>query len=140
MMNNWLLANSAHKFRTSLNAVINYLEIALEGPTDQESREHLSKLHSASKSLVSIMNDLLDLTKAEEGCNLIEDDVFDFPATIREAANTFVRDAKRKEIDLLFLENSSVSQLVVGDQRRVRQVLSNIVTNAVQNTSIGTVK
>lgn len=109
MMNNWLLANSAHKFRTSLNAVINYLEIALEGPTDQESRKHLSKLHSASKSLVSIMNDLLDLTKTEEGCNLIEDDVFDFPATIREAANTFVRDAKRKEIHLLFLTRACLN-------------------------------
>ena len=84
------------------------------------------------------MIDLLDLTKAKEGRNLIEDDVSDFPATVREVANTFVRDAKRKEIDLLLLENPSVSQLVV--QRRVRQAISIFVANAVQNTSIGTVK
>lgn len=135
-----LLANSAHEVRTPLNAIINYLEIALEGPIDQETRENLSKSHSASKSLVCVINDLLDLTKAEEGRNLIENDVFDFPAAVREAANTFVRDAKRKDIDFVLVENSRVPQLVIGDQRRVRQAISNVIANAIQNTSTGAVE
>lgn len=60
-----LLANSAHEFRTPLNAVINYLEIALEGSLDPETRDNLTKSYSASKSLIYVINDLLDLTNAE---------------------------------------------------------------------------
>lgn len=135
-----LLANSAHEIRTPLNAIINYLEIALEGTIDQETRENLYKSHSASKSLVCVINDLLDLTKAEEGLNLTKDEVFDFAATVREAVNMFVGDAKRKDIDFVLVENPGVPQLVVGDQRRVRQAISNVIANAIQNTSIGAVK
>ena len=135
-----LLANSAHEVRTPLNAIINYLEIALEGAIDQETRENLSRSHSASKSLIYVINDLLDLTKTEEGHNLIKDEVFDLPATIREAADSFIGDAKRKRIEFEVAENSGVPQYVVGDQRRVRQAISNVTANAIQHTSNGYVK
>ncbi|KAK4693064.1 two-component system, chemotaxis family, sensor kinase Cph1, partial [Lecanoromycetidae sp. Uapishka_2] len=135
-----LLANSAHEVRTPLNAIINYLEIALEGAIDQETRDNLSKSHSASKSLIYVINDLLDLTKTEEGHNLIKDEVFDLPATIREATDSFTGDAKRKNIEYEVLEMSGVPQLVMGDQRRVRQAISNLTANAIQHTSNGHVK
>lgn len=60
-----LLANSAHEVRTPLNAIINYLEIALEGSLDQETRDNLARSHSASKSLIYVINDLLDLTSKQ---------------------------------------------------------------------------
>ncbi|MCJ1463866.1 Light-sensor Protein kinase [Pseudocyphellaria aurata] len=135
-----LLANSAHEVRTPLNAIINYLEIALEGAIDQETRENLSKSHSASKSLIYVINDLLDLTKTEEGHDLIKDEVFDLPATIREAADMFAGDAKRKNIEYDVIENPGVPQYVVGDQRRVRQAISNVTANAIQHTPSGAVK
>lgn len=135
-----LLANSAHEVRTPLNAIINYLEIALEGAIDQETRENLSKSHSASKSLIYVINDLLDLTKTEEGHELIKDEVFDLPATVREAANMFAGDAKRKQIGYEVTENPDVPQYVIGDQRRVRQAISNVIANAIQHTSSGVVK
>ena len=135
-----LLANSAHEVRTPLNAIINYLEIALEGTIDQDTRENLSKSHSASKSLIYVINDLLDLTKTEEGNDLIKDEIFDFPATIREATDMFAGDAKRKDLDYQVSENPGVPQYVVGDQRRVRQALSNITANAIQHTSRGGIK
>lgn len=135
-----LLANSAHEFRTPLNAIINYLEIALEGAIDQETRENLSKSHSASKSLIYVINDLLDLTKAEEGHNLVKDEIFDLPATIREAADMFAGDAKRKALEYDVIENPGVPQYVVGDQRRVRQAISNVTANAIQHTPSGAVK
>lgn len=84
-----LLANTAHEVRTPLNAIINYLEIALEGSIDQETRENLAKSHSASKSLIYVINDLLDLTKTEEGQDLIVDEVFDFEPTVRVATDAF---------------------------------------------------
>lgn len=135
-----LLANSAHEVRTPLNAIINYLEIALEGAIDQETRENLSKSHSASKSLIYVINDLLDLTKTEEGHSLIKDEVFDLPFTVREATDSFTGDARRKHIEYGMVENPGVPRFVVGDQRRVRQALSNVVANAIQHTTSGAVK
>lgn len=135
-----LLLNTAHDVRTPLNAVINYLEIALEGNIDQETREYLYKSHAASKSLVSVINDLLDLTKAEEGHNLTKDEVFDFAEAIREEVNTFVGDAKRKGIGLELVENPAVPPFVIGDQRRVMKAISNLMANAIQNTFSGAVK
>ena len=135
-----LLANSAHEVRTPLNAIINYLEIALEGNLDQETRDNLIKSHSASKSLIYVINDLLDLTKTEEGGELIKGEVFDLPATVREAADMFKGDAKRKQIDFEVVENPGVPQFVVGDQRRLRQAISNVTANAIQHTERGGVK
>ena len=109
-----LLANSAHEVRTPLNAIINYLEIALEGTLDNETRENLSKSHSASKSLIYVINDLLDLTKTEEGQELVKEDVFDLPATVREATDMFKGDAKRKNLQYIVMEMEGVPQLVLG--------------------------
>ncbi|WYZ35649.1 hypothetical protein EsH8_X_000296 [Colletotrichum jinshuiense] len=135
-----LLANSAHEVRTPLNAIINYLEIALEGSLDQETRDNLAKSHSASKSLIYVINDLLDLTKTEEGQNLIKDEVFDFGMCIREATEPFTNDAKRKGIEYQVVEHPGLPQHVCGDSRRLRQAISNIAANAVQNTTSGSVK
>lgn len=135
-----LLSNSAHEVRTPLNAIINYLEIALEGSLDSETRENLSKSHSASKSLIYVINDLLDLTKTEEGNDLIKDEIFDLPATVREAANIFTGDAKRKQIEFQVAESPGIPQLVIGDQRRIRQAISNVIANAIQHTDKGGVK
>ena len=134
-----LLANSAHEVRTPLNAIINYLEIALEGAIDQETRDNLSRSHSASKSLIYVINDLLDLTKTEEGHSLIKDEVFDLPATVKEATDSFTGDAKRKQIEYAVSEHPGVPQFVVGDQRRVRQAISNVTANAIQHTLNGAV-
>ncbi|KAJ5051764.1 uncharacterized protein L3040_001536 [Drepanopeziza brunnea f. sp. 'multigermtubi'] len=132
-----LLSNSAHEVRTPLNAIINYLEIALEGALDQETRENLSKSHSASKSLIYVINDLLDLTNTEEGQALIKDELFDLSATVKEATDSFRGDAKRKGLVYEVTEHPGVPQFVHGDQRRVRQVIANVTANAVQNTKTG---
>lgn len=135
-----LLANSAHEVRTPLNAIINYLEIALEGALDQETRENLSKSHSASKSLIYVINDLLDLTKTEEGGELVKDEAFDLSATLKEATDSFSGDARRKQIDYEVSERPGLPHNVIGDQRKIRQAIANITANAIQNTTRGGVK
>ncbi|KAI9736558.1 MAG: hypothetical protein M1818_006069 [Claussenomyces sp. TS43310] len=135
-----LLANSAHEVRTPLNAIINYLEIALEGALDHETRENLAKSHSASKSLIYVINDLLDLTKTEEGRELIKYEVFDLPATVQEATDQFTGDAKRKGIEYNVIVHPGIPQYVHGDQQKVRQVVSNVTANAMQHTTTGWIK
>lgn len=132
-----LLANSAHEVRTPLNAIINYLEIALEGTLDQETRENLARSHSASKSLIYVINDLLDLTKTEEGQNLVKDDVFDLSTCIRDATESFYIDAKRKGIKYSVTQHPGLPQQVHGDERRIRQAITNVTANAVTHTTTG---
>ena len=134
-----LLANSAHEVRTPLNAIINYLEIALEGDLDQETRDNLAKSHSASKSLIYVINDLLDLTKTENGLDLVKDEIFDFPSTVREATEIFKGDAKKKGIDFNLIQHPCIPTLVQGDQRKVRQAVLNLTANAMQHTIVGSV-
>ncbi|KFY51143.1 hypothetical protein V497_09333 [Pseudogymnoascus sp. VKM F-4516 (FW-969)] len=135
-----LLANSAHEVRTPLNAIINYLEIALEGTLDQETRDNLAKSHSASKSLIYVINDLLDLTKSEEGKDLMKYELFDLPDTVREAADSFRGDAKRRGIGYEVVVYPEIPQFVYGDSRRIRQAVVNITANAMQHTSKGWIR
>ncbi|PLB33754.1 putative sensor histidine kinase/response regulator [Aspergillus candidus] len=132
-----LLANSAHEFRTPLNAVMNYLEIALEGALDTETRENLSKSYSASKSLIYVINDLLDLTNTEKGNELNTDEPFDIAAVFHEATSMFETETKRKGLQYTVVAHPSLPKTVTGDERRVRQTISNLISNAVQNTSTG---
>lgn len=132
-----LLANSAHEVRTPLNAIINYLEIAMEGSLDNETRDNLSKSHSASKSLIYVINDLLDLTKTEEGGELTKDEIFDLRDVLREGTEMFSGDAKRKNISYDVIGRPDLPAQVIGDARRVRQAISNVTANAIQNTSAG---
>jgi nitrogen-specific signal transduction histidine kinase len=134
-----LLANSAHEVRTPLNAVINYLEIALEGSLDTETRDNLTKSYSASKSLIYVINDLLDLTNTEKGQKLIKDEIFDLPVTFREATDMFEGEAKRKKIDYKVVVRPGLPPAVIGDQRRVRQVFTNLISNAIRHTTAGSV-
>lgn len=123
-----------------MNAIINYLEIALESPLDSETRDNLMRSHTASKSLIYVINDLLDLTRTEEGQNLVMDEIFDLPNTVREATSMFQSDIERKNISLEIVEYPGLPKLLKGDRSRLRQAVSNIAGNAIKHTHEGGVK
>lgn len=90
--------------------------------------------------MIYVINDLLDLTKTEEGQELIKDEILDFPACLEEATAPFRSDAKRKNIGYEVVDHPGLPRFVHGDHRRVRQAIANMTANAVQHTSKGHVK
>lgn len=118
-----------------LNVIINHLEIALEGSLEEETRDSLAKSHSASKSLIYVINNLLDLTMAGEGREVTKNEVFDLKSMLEEATDMFAGDTHRKETADDGEECARIPTHVVGDGHRVRQAISNVTANAIQNTS-----
>lgn len=135
-----LLRNSSHEVRTPLNAVINYLELALENSIDTNTREVLMKAHKASRSLVYVIDDLLNLTRVEDGHVATPLETFDLVGTVSEVFSTFREEATRKNLNLIVSAHPGVPEKVKGDSARLRQVLSNVTSNAFQNSAKGTIK
>lgn len=134
-----LLSNAGHEVRTPLNAVINYLEIALEGQLDHATRENLVRSHTASKSLVYVINDLLDLTRSEQGQDLFRNEPFDLLSTVREAVSMYRSQATRAEVNFSLEEDPDIPHRVLGDQAKIRQVIGNVTANALKYTEQGSV-
>lgn len=135
-----LLNNAGHEVRTPLNAVINYLEIALEGSLDENTRENLMRSHTASQSLVYVINDLLDLTKSEQGQDLFRNEPFDLMSTVREAVSMYRSQATRADVSFLLEEDADIPRRVLGDQAKIRQVIGNVTANALKYTIQGSVQ
>ncbi|KAG8926385.1 Light-sensor Protein kinase [Tulasnella sp. 408] len=131
-----LLTNASHEVRTPLNQIIGFLELALEANLDDETRHNLGHAHTASKSLLFTINDLLDLTRLESGHLTQFNDTFDLPTLISESCAPYVKDAHRKSLTFDIL-TSGCPQWVMGDSRKLSSVISNLVANAVKYTSEG---
>ncbi|BFZ55108.1 hypothetical protein PYCC9005_002147 [Savitreella phatthalungensis] len=132
-----LLRNAGHEVRTPLNAIMNYIELALEGDLDPEVRDNLQASYTASQSLVYVINDLLDLTKAEAGNALFRSDAFDIGETVKEAVSMYRNQAERKGIRLGLGLASNLPPSVLGDKAKVRQVLGNVIANGIKHTDEG---
>ncbi|KAH9822265.1 hypothetical protein DFH28DRAFT_1119193 [Melampsora americana] len=136
-----LLSNASHEVRTPLHQILSTLELALDGNLDEETRDNLSRSYHASKSLVHVINDLLDLTKAEQGGDLFSREPFHVASTIEEAVSIHRREAERKGLQFDVIEGPNCAPVTVtGDRARLRQVVSNLVGNAVKHTTHGTVQ
>ena len=139
-MTRLLIQNAAHEVRTPLNAIVNYLEMALENKIDDNTREILGKASTASNSLVYVINDLLSLTKIEHGVAPSREDSFDLTGTILDTLNSFKHEAVRKGLDLTVSAHQGLPDMVKGDPARLRQVLSNVTSNAFQHSVEGGIK
>ncbi|KAJ6447563.1 hypothetical protein C8R45DRAFT_1136801 [Mycena sanguinolenta] len=130
-LTNLLLSNASHEVRTPLNHIINYLEMALNGPLDDETRDNLNRSHAASKSLLFTINDLLDLTRLESGSF---NEPFDLQYAIEEATHLYRKEAQRRNISFnTELENSP--KMVVGDSKNIQTVVQNLTENFLKYTS-----
>ncbi|BAN49067.1 response regulator [Metapseudomonas resinovorans] len=132
------LANMSHEIRTPLNGLLGMLDLAIDGPLNNEQRRQLQIAHNSGSVLVELLNDILDLSKFEAGQLELEQIPFDLGTLLEDTANLLSQNAGA-EVELTCLIDPQLPALLVGDPTRVRQVASNLLSNALKFTRSGRV-
>ncbi len=134
------LANMSHEIRTPINAVLGMDEMILRESNEKEIRGYAANIMSAGRTLLSLINDILDLSKVEEGRMEIIPVQYDLSSLIYDLVNMIRERAAKKGLKLIVKVDGKVPHLLLGDEIRIRQCVMNILTNAVKYTEKGEVR
>lgn len=133
------LANMSHEIRTPMNAIIGFANILFNKITGVREKKYLESIIGSGKTLLRLLNDILDISKVEAGKMVIEYDYFDIRHTLKEVQDLFSEKAKNKSIEFDLILDDRLPATGYLDEIRFRQILTNLVSNAVKFTDSGKV-
>lgn len=133
------LASMSHEIRTPMNGIIGMLRILSHSSIDKEQRHHLSIAQSSAQSLLTLLNDILDFSKIEAGKLALDNVDFEIIETLTDMFNSLVPKAQEKGLELILDFSDVAPQQLYGDSGRLRQIINNLVSNAIKFTHEGNV-
>lgn len=134
------LANMSHEIRTPMNGVIGMIDLLNETPLSEEQRKYVQTIKKSSETLLNILNDILDLSKIEAGKMQLRIAPISIEQTIEKLHALFYQQATLKNIELLYSIDSNVPKVILADETRLLQILSNLTSNAIKFTEFGSVR
>ncbi len=131
------LANMSHEIRTPMNAIIGMCELILRDDINERVRENGFNIQNSGRSLLAIINDILDFSKIESGKMVLIEDSFNIASTINDAINMAMTRKGEKKLEIIVRIDPTIPKGLIGDELRIRQVIINLLTNAVKFTQRG---
>lgn len=133
------LAVISHEIRTPLNSMIGTVDILRDSPLDDSQRRHLHVIEQSGATLINLIDDVLDYSRLDAGKMPIEQTPFDLPGLLQECTASFQQAARRQATELRLTLDPSLGGYCVGDPVRLRQILVNLISNAVKFTDDGAI-